>query len=275
MRPIVLVTDSNCDLPAELIDRYGIRVVSSLLNIGGQSYRDGVDISRAEFYARLPTLNPSPTTAAPASGVFDELYRACGDADIISIHIASKLSGFFNAARLGAEASGARVTLIDSEQLSMGFGWQVLAAAEAISAQKSVAEVIDSITHTRQRVKVYAALNTLEYLRRSGRANALVARLGDFLHIKPLVELVGGEVKLMGRQRTFSKALDKLIETVQALGPLERLAILHAHNPEEAHTLVERLAPQSTQAPLVTEIAAVIGTHVGPGAVGVAAVKHA
>lgn len=272
---IALVTDSNCDLPAELIERYGIRVVASILNIGGQSYREGVDITRAEYYARLPSLNPSPTTAAPASGVFEELYRACGEADIISIHIASKLSGFFNAARLGAEASGARVTLVDSEQLSMGFGWQVLAAADAIAAGKSVAEVVDAITRTRQRIKVYAALNTLEHLRRSGRANAVVAVLGDFLQIKPLVELVGGEVKLMGRQRTFSKVLDKLVETVQALGPLERLAIMHANNPAEAQRLAERLAPQSTQPPLVTEIAAVIGTHVGPGAIGVAAVKQA
>jgi DegV family protein with EDD domain len=273
--PIALVTDSNCDLPAELIERHGIRVVSSILNIGGQSYRDGVDISRAEFYARLPSLNPSPTTAAPASGVFEELYRACGQTDIISIHIASKLSGFFNAARLGAEASGARVTLIDSEQLSMGFGWQVLAAAEAIAAGKSVAEVVDAITRTRQRVKAYAALNTLEHLRRSGRANALVAVLGDFLQIKPLVELVGGEVKLMGRQRTFSKIIEKLIETVQALGPLERLAVMHAANPPEAHALAEHLAPQCAQTPLVLELAAVIGTHLGPGTVGVAVVNQA
>src|SRR5215510_13594366 len=105
--PITLVTDSNGDLPGELVERYGIRVISSLLNIEGQSYRDGIDISRADFYARLPSLNPPPTTAAPASGVFEQLYRACGGGDIISIHIASKLSGFLNAARLGAEASGA------------------------------------------------------------------------------------------------------------------------------------------------------------------------
>lgn len=272
---IALVTDSNCDLPAALIERHGIRVVSSILNIGGQSYRDGVDISRAEFYARLPSLNPSPTTAAPASGVFEELYRACGQADIISIHIASKLSGFFNAARLGAEASGARVTLVDSEQLSMGFGWQVLAAADAIASGQSVAEVVNTLAQVRRRIKVYAALDTLEHLRRSGRANAVVALLGEFLQIKPLVELAGGEVKLIGRQRTFGKVLDKLAETVQALGPLERLAIMHANNLTDAQHLAERLAPQSAQAPLVTEIAAVIGTHVGPRAVGVAAVKQA
>src|SRR5262245_3252730 len=156
--PIALVTDSNCDLPRELVERHGIRAVSSLLNIGGQSYRDGIDISRKDFYARLPTLNPSPTTAAPASGVFEELYRSLGALGIISIHIASKLSGFLHAARLGAEASGARVTIVDSEQLSMGFGWQVLAAAEAIADGKSVAEVTDAIRRTRQRIKVYAAL---------------------------------------------------------------------------------------------------------------------
>jgi DegV family protein with EDD domain len=134
--------------------------------------------------------------------------------------------------------------------------------------------VIDAITRTRQRIKLYAVLDTLDYLRRSGRANAVVALLGEVLQIKPLVELSGGEVKLMARQRTFGKALDQLAETVKRLGPLERLAILHAHNPEAAHALAQRLAPHCAQPPLVTEIAAVIGTHVGPGAVGVAVVTQ-
>jgi DegV family protein with EDD domain len=272
--PIILVTDSNCDLPPALIERYNIRVVASLLNLGGQSYRDGVDMSRAEFYARLPTLRPLPTTAAPASGVFEALYRECGDADILSIHIASSLSGFYNAARLGAEASGARVTLIDSGQLSMGFGWQVLAAAEAIAAGKTLAEVVAEVQAIQQRIKVFAVLDTLENLRHSGRANAVVTMVGTLLHIKPMIELTGGQVKLVARQRTRGKAVDTLIVTVNALGPLDRLAVLHACNPTEAEALAQRLAPQSHTPPLLMEIAAVIGTHLGPGAMGVAAVTQ-
>ena len=273
--PIVLVTDSNGDVPAEYVERYNIHVVPSILNLDGQALRDGIDISRAEFYRRLPTLKNPATTATPSAGDFEELYRACGDVDIIAIHLSSKLSGFYNVSRVGAEASGARVTLIDSEQLSMGVGWQVIAAAEAIAAGKSVAEIVEIVADVRRRVSVFAVLDTLEYARRSGRVSHLKALMGELLQVKPILSIINGEVATLGQHRTRSKGLAKVKEMAQALGPLGRLAIMHANALADAQALAEQLAPQSATPPIVLEFTAVLGTHMGPGTVGVGVVKAA
>ncbi|MGH2522092.1 MAG: DegV family protein [Anaerolineales bacterium] len=270
---IHIVTDSTCDIPPELAERYRIHVVPSILNVEGRSYRDGAEISRLEFYARLPGLKSQPTTAAPASGEFESLYRQLGEGEIISIHLAAQLSAMFNAARLGADASGARVTLVDSGQVSMGLGWQVLAAAEAAAAGRPLAEVLATVESVRRRVRVFAVLDTLEYLRRSGRASAVTAVFGQLLQIKPIVEVAEGKVLPVARLRTHAKALEKLIEMVEALGPLERLAVFHTTSPDEVRVLAGRLAPRSAQPPLVGEITAVIGTHSGPGTLGVAGVR--
>jgi len=276
-----LVTDSTADLPAELVERHGIIVVPAVLNLGGRSYRDGIEISRAEFYERLPALRTPPTTAAPAVGEFEAAYAQCGEAEIVSIHIAGQLSGVYNAARLGAEALGKRVTVIDSGQTSMGLGWQVLAAAEAIAAGKPLPEVLAAVESARRRVKVYALLDTIEYLRRGGRASALSAAMSELLQIKLMIELSEGVVSQVTRLRTRHKAVEKLVELTEALGPLERLAVLHAHCPDDAHALAARLAsfgyaqdrPRAAQPPLVVEATSIIGTHVGPKALGIAAVK--
>jgi DegV family protein with EDD domain len=275
MPGIRLVTDSTCDLPSELIERHNILVVPAILNIEGKSYRDGVDISRSDYYNRLPSMKSLPTTAAPAAGEFEAAYRQCGEADIISIHLASQLSGLFNAARLGAEAFGPRVTLIDSGQVSMGFGWQIIAAAEAIASGKPLAEVLEAITSVRKRIKVLALLDTIEYLRRGGRAGAIAAMLGEWLQIKPLIELSEGQLIPVARLRTRGKAIEKVVELVEAFSPLERLAVLHVQSYKEAHALAERLAARAAHSPLVVEVTTVIGTHVGPGALGIAAVKSA
>ena len=273
MLKVRLVTDSTCDLPPDLVLRYGILVVPAVLNMEGKSYRDGVDISRADYYARLPGLKALPTTAAPAAGEFEAVYRECGDAEVVSIHLASQLSAMFNTARLGAEASGARVTLVDSGNVSMALGWQVLAAAEAIAAGKPLAEVVAAVESTRQRVKLFALLDTIEFLRRGGRASAFAATVGELLQIKPMLEVAEGSLIQLAKPRTHGKGVEKLVELVQALGPLERLAVMYATTPAEARSLADRLAPLSPQPPLVVEATTVIGTHAGPGALGVAAVK--
>ena len=271
--PIRLVTDSTCDLPADLVARYGILVVPTVLNVEGNSYRDGIDISRAEFYARLPGWKALPSTAAPAAGEFEAAYQQCGDADILSIHLASQFSGLFNAARIAAEPFGTRITLVDSGQVSMGLGWQVLAAVEAIAAGKLFAEVMAALESVRRRVKLFALLDTIEFLRRGGRASAFAATLGELLQIKPMLEVAEGKLIQLGKPRTRGKGVEKLVERVEALGPLERLAVMYANTPVEAQSLADRLAPCTAHSPLVVEATTVIGTHTGPGALGLAAVK--
>jgi DegV family protein with EDD domain len=273
MPPLVrIVTDSNCDLPPLVAARHAILVVPALLNMGGRAYRDGLDISRREFYQRLPSLRPLPTTAAPSAGDFESAYRACGDAPVVAIHLASKLSALYNAARLGAEPFGGSVTVVDSGSLSMGQGWQVLAAAEAAAAGAGPAEVLAVVRSVQRRLRLLAALDTVEYLRRSGRASAVTALVGEVLQIKPLVEVRDGEVLALARVRTRHKARETLVAHIEALGPLERLAVLHVAAPDDAQVLADRLAPRAAQPPLVVEATAVIGTHVGPGTLGLAAV---
>lgn len=273
---ISIVTDSTCDLPAEMAQRLGIRVIPMAINIEGRSYYDGVDITRAEYYARLPKLKTLPTTAASGAGDFEKAYRACGPGDIVSIHISASFSAVITMARVGAEASGRRVTIVDSQAVTMGLGWQVVAAAEKAAAGGTLAEVVEAAASVRRRAKVLALLDTLEYLRRGGRANALVATLSDMLQIKLLLEVSGGKIAPLARLRTFSRGMDKLVEVADSLAPLERLAVLHANNPAGARTLADRVAhcllPNATPL-IITDVTAIVGTHAGPGAVGVAIVK--
>ncbi len=273
--PVRIVTDSNCDVPADLVARHNLVVVPSLVNFDGRSYRDGVDLSRTEFYQRLPNLRPPPTTAAPSAGEFAAAYRQCGDAPIVSLHVAATFSAILNAARLGAEPFGRQVTLVDSGTFSMALGFQVLAAAEAAERGAGVAEVVAAVNSVQRRLKLLAVLDTVEYLRRSGRASAITATLGNLLQLKPLLEVTAGQVLSLARLRTRAKARASLAARIEALGPLERLAILHVAAAADAETLCGRLAGQLVPAaapPVVVEATAVIGTHVGPGTLAVAAV---
>jgi DegV family protein with EDD domain len=270
-----IVTDSTCDLPPALVERHNIVVVPAALNIDGRTLRDGVDISRGEYYARLPGFKDLPATAAPSAGEFEAAFQECGAAPIISLNLASQLSGLYNAARLAAEAFGPQVTVVDSGQLSMGLGWQVLAAAEAAARGAGPAEVLAAAEAVRRRVKVFAVLDTIEFLRRGGRASAFVAALGGLLQIKPLLEVVEGEVKPVGRQRLRPNAVALMCERLRALGPLQRLAVLHTACAEEAQVLAAQFAAQSAEPPLVVEATTVIGTHTGPHALGFAAVPAA
>ena len=267
-----VVTDSNCDLPPELVARHNIIIVPSVLNMDGRSYRDGPDISRAEFYRRLPQLNPLPTTAAPAAGEFEAAFRSCGSAEIIAVLVAERFSAIYNAARLGAEPFGAQVTLVDSLQVSMGLGWQVLAAAEVATAGGARDEALAAVQAVQRRVVVLAALDTLEYLRRGGRASLLTALVGGLLQIKPLLEVRSAEITTLARVRTRRVVLERLAARARSFGALERLAVLHTAAQEDARALADGLADLTPEPPLIVEATAVIGTHVGPGAVGVALV---
>jgi DegV family protein with EDD domain len=269
---ISLVTDSTSDLPAELASRYNIRVVPSLLAIGEKSYRDGVDMTRAEFYAQLKTFNPLPTTAAPGAGEFEAAFLAAPDGPVISLHTASTLSGLYNSARIGAQSLGERVTVIDTGSLSLGVGWQTLAAAEAIELGAALPQVLEAIASARQRLKVFALLDTLENLRRSGRMSLLRASIASMLQIKPLIELAEGTITAVAQNRAMKKAMADFIGRVKGYGALERLGVMYTDNETLAVEVRDALAGQCPSAPLFIQVAPTIGTHIGPNAVAVALV---
>jgi DegV family protein with EDD domain len=275
---IRVVTDSTCDIPPETATRYGILVVPAYINVGDQSYLDGVELSRQAFYEQLPGYPAPPTTAAPASGTFAESYQKLageGATEILSIHVASSLSGVLNAARLGAEAAEEiPVTLFDSMQLSMGLGLLAITAAKAAYESKPMAEIVQMLEERRSRTHVYALLDTLEYLRRSGRVNWGEFGIGTLLSIKPLVHVYNGEVQMLDKIRTSKRALARMIQCAAELGPLESMALLHTHTPDKLEMFrqeTQHLFP-SAEVPLTVEVTPAIGAHVGPGGLGLACI---
>lgn len=271
---ISIVTDSTADIPAELIEDYHIQVIPNLIMIDGASLRDGLDISRQEFYDRLPWLDPPPTTATASTGTYTETYERLfrqGAHYILSIHPSAKLSGILNAASGAAQSFEEKVHVLDSGQLSLGLGFQVLAAAEAVRQGASLENVLHLLKEMRQRVRLIAMLDTLEYVRRSGRVSWARARLGNLLQFKPFIELKDGSVFSLGETRTRSKGCQRLREFLFRLGSLERLAILHTNAEPDARQFLADLQLNLPVPPLVVNVTTAIGNHVGPNGLGFAA----
>lgn len=273
-KKIRFVTDSTCDIPQDLIKEWGITVVPCFVNYGGNSYADdGVELVRSEFYDLLPSLHPSPTTAAPPPDLAKSLIQPVfEEADhVIIICVPAKLSAVYNSMRLAiSDLPPERVTLIDSGQLSMGMGWQVLVGAEVAQKTGDVQQVIAAIDRVREASQLYAAIATMEYLRRSGRVSSVVAGVGQLLQIKPVVQVVEGDVLSVARVRTFKSATAKLVELIRAEAPLDRLALLHINNPEGIEDLKQQLGDLLPPDVLVRDVTPTLGAHLGLGCLGAA-----
>ncbi|MDK1118456.1 MAG: DegV family protein [Anaerolineae bacterium] len=278
---IGIVTDSTCDLPNNIVNQLGIKVVPAVLVLDGKAYVDGNGITRKEFYTRLPDFKSLPTTSAPSIGEFSERYEKlikAGCDHIISIHAAHQLTNIFNTSRLAAKDFGDRIKVIDSGSLSLGLGFQVLAAAEAALEDVGLDAIYNAIKSTRARQKVIAALDTMKYLKRIGRVHGTKATLAGILSLKPIVALKDGEILSLGTVRTTQQAGARIYKTLQELGPLERLAILHSNAETRALQLLDELMNTIRQSIprkiLMVNVTTVIGTHVGPNGLGFAAVIH-
>lgn len=277
---IGFVTDSTCDLPGTIIEQYELEVIPCILVMDGREYRDGIDITREEFYRQLAALPPSTslTTAAPSIGEFASRYDsllARGCEHILSIHAAGTLTSIIDSARQAAQDFGGRITVIDSTSLTLGLGFQVLAAAEA--AEMGLPAALDAIESTRRRLDIYAALSTMENLKRSGRVPGVVAALGSLLSIKPLIKLKDSEVKAISAVRTSSQGNEKVLDLLLQEGELERLAILHTGAESRAREFLNAVMQKASQSVprdiLMVNVTTVIGTHVGPNGLGFAAVR--
>lgn len=274
---IRLVTDSTCDLPSEVVRQHNITVVPLIITAGGKELRDGVDISRREFYEQLPDFRHSPKTAAPGPEVFREAYErlaAEGADEILSIHISHKLSATIDSARQAAsEAKAAQVTAFDSRQLSLGTGFEVLEAARAAAQGRTLAEILDLLDGQIRRTHVCAALDTLEYMRRGGRMNGAITALGELLQVKPILKMYDGE-PTAERVRTRGGAMKRLRQLIAAHVPYTKAAVLHSGAAERAREFlrhIEDLLP--TGEIWVEEINPVLGAHLGPGVVGFAGIS--
>jgi len=274
---IRIVTDSTCDLPRSIVDRLQITVLPLFINIGKETYLDGVDMSRQTFYQKLPTFKSHPTTAAPGPDVFQQTYErlaAEGATEILSIHIAKMLSAIVNIARVAAkETTAVPVTVLDSGQISLGMGFMVQKAAAAATQGATMMEILNLLEEQGSRTHVFAVIDTLTYLRRSGRMNSVVAGIGSLLQIKPLLKMHQGEAA-SERVRTLSAARKRLVTLLDEVGPVEEAALVHTHaanRAESLHRQAAHLLPGG-EIPSV-DITPVLGAHLGPNAVGFACVS--
>jgi DegV family protein with EDD domain len=276
--PVRVVADSASDLPPDVTSKLDITVVPINVQFGDDVYRDGVDLSTDEFYRRLQTAPVFPKTSAPSPGTFRETYEGLArEAEaIISIHVASKLSATYNAARLACADFGFPVAVIDTETASMACGLLVIKAATAAREGASLAEIEALMKDAIPRTITYGVFSTLEYLRRGGRIGRAQAFVGSLLKLSPILAIRNGEVVPVARVRTRPRANERLCEIVGNLGPIEELAVMHATAPRDADAVADRLSSVYARDRAVrARVGPSMGTYVGPDAVGVSAIWRA
>lgn len=269
------MTDSASDLPQEMADALGIVVVPLHVRFGATELVDREQLGVEEFWRRCAASADLPETAAPSPGAFksafEELFAAGADG-VVCVTLSSKLSATNEAASQAARAMsrGAAVTVLDSFSVTMGQGLMAVAAAEVASDGAGMDRVVAAAESTRDRLTVCGVIDTLENLRRGGRIGGAAAALGTLLSIKPVIEVRGGVVEQESKQRTRAKSLKYLAQKVRSAGPLERLAVLDAQAPDFGEFLGLLGDVGSAKPRMVGEIGPVIGTHAGPGTIGVA-----
>ncbi|GIU84651.1 MAG: hypothetical protein KatS3mg008_1426 [Acidimicrobiales bacterium] len=273
MSAVRIVSDSACDLPGEVADDLEISIVPLTIRFGTEEFVDRVELSAHAFYEKLRKSRDLPQTAAPAPGAFEKTYRelaARGTTAIVSIHLSSDLSATLQSAKTAAAAVADEidVRVIDSRSITAGLGHQVLEAAELAREGASVDAIVDHVMSLIPRTHVVGTLDTLEYLKRGGRIGGAQALVGSMLSIKPILDLSNGVVEEAGKARTRRKALQRLLDFLPPESRIARLAVMHA-DASDIDDFVELLR---TRVPpdrmTVGIIGAVIGTHGGPGTVG-------
>jgi DegV family protein with EDD domain len=269
-----IVTDSTADLPLEFAHALGISVVPLSVIFGEEVCREGVDISQDLFYDKLIHGKEMPTTAAPSVGDFLEVYEPLlkETDEIVSIHLSSKLSATYNNACQAAQVladRGARIEVMDSQVVSLGLSFATLAAARVAREAGDIDRIRAAVDSTVRRIRIYFLLDTLEYVRRGGRIGRARAFLGTMLRVKPLLSLRDGEVHPEERLRTKARAIERLFQIATSYPNIREVAIGYSTNPQEAHDFEQRLAEVMPHVNIwVTRVGPVIGTHGGPGILG-------
>ncbi len=272
-RSFAVVTDSTADLPDEWRHRYGIEVVPLKVLFGKETFRDRVDMTDEQFFARLATSSSLPTTSAPSPGEFAEVYRRLArDHDgCISIHIGEQLSATAEAARVGASSvERFAVNVIDSQTVSMPIAFLCRIAAESSTLAEATAAVQQRVPRSR----VLALLDTLRYVEMGGRVSRAQAMIGTMLDLKPLLLVADREIKPVDRVRTRSRAMGRMVEFFRTEMPVETVAVMHAQAPAEAEQIAAELRRElPDQEVPVGQIGCVLGTHTGPKALGLVYLK--
>lgn len=278
---VAIVTDSTACIPGELVEQYEIEIVPVVFMFGNESYRDGIDMTTAEFYARLRKAKHLPTTSGSLAGPYLEAYRRASQraSSILCITVPPKLSAMFDSARIAVKMArealpGVAIEVLNCGTAAAAHGLVILAAARAAVQGKALNEVIDIAKEVMRRVHLLASLETLRYLVKGGRVPRAAGIAASVLRIKPIFTINEGEARPLTKARTMSgamKSMIKIIEKDTAKGQPLHIAVMHADAPDRANMLKEEISSRFNCVELlVTEFTPVMGVHTGPGLVGVA-----
>jgi len=277
MSKVAIITDSTAYIPPDLIEQYNISVAPLVLIWGEETYEDGVDIQPDEFYTRLENAKVMPSTSQATPKTFHKIYTDLleQDYEILAILISSPLSGtVVSAVQVQAEMPEAPIEIVDSYNTAMALGFQVLQAAKVAEEGANLAECREVAERACEHTGVIFAVDTLEFLHRGGRIGGASRYLGTALKVKPILEVRDGRIEALEKVRTRKKSLVRLTELIgERIDGREpvRLATLHANSPQDAQELLDMAKDQFNPVETVfSEVSPVIGTHVGPGTVGLA-----
>lgn len=278
---VAIVTDTTACIPREQVEQYAIELVPIDVIFGDKVYRDGIDITPAEFYALLKQADTLPTTSGSLPGPFVEAYHKASQraSSILCITISAKFSGMFNSAQLAIEMTkedltGVVIEVLECTTAAVGQGLAVLAAAKAAASGKSLAEVVDTARSVMQRVNLFATLDTLHYLVKGGRVPKAAALASSLLKIKPIFTVSDGEAHPVTNARTNPGAMKRLLKIMGqkvVKGQPLHVAVMHADALDRAITFRNQISSRFNCAELfITEFTPVMGVHTGPGVIGVA-----
>jgi len=277
---IKIVTDSTCDLPAELLRQHDIRVVPINIQFGAETYEEGVTIDQPTFYRKVEEMGIIPTSSQPSAGRFVEVYRqmaAEGVDTILSIHVTAKLSGTYQSADLARQMVADEVTVypFDSACGSAGLGFMALEGARMAEAGESAANILQRWEEIRPRMRILLTLADLRYAQMSGRVGRLQSSLASLLNIKPIVGLEDGLLDVVGQVRTRKKAVERMLALMEeAVGTTEpvNLAVIHAEAEQEGQALLKRARQTfNCQETFIEDLAISLAVHFGPGTLGLVA----
>jgi len=272
---VKIVTDSTSDIPPQVAEDLGICVIPLYVHFGTEVYRDGVDLSASEFYQKLVTSKSLPTTSTISPGEFAKIRDDLSEQtdEILAITISSKLSATYDAVLQGKDMrkkKDCRVEAIDSKYVGMALGLIAIAAAKEALAGANLQQVVDMVKKTLPKVHIRMAFDTLEYVRKGGRIGRAQAFLGTLLSVKPILTLKDGETTPIARERSRSRAIEHLYRFATGFNNIREMAVEYATTPEEATALIQRLDPAFPRERIyISTIGSVLGTHLGPGALGI------
>ncbi|HAQ08647.1 MAG TPA: fatty acid-binding protein DegV [Bacillus bacterium] len=274
MNKIKIVTDSTCDLSAEMIEKLDITVVPLSISINGETYLDKVDLTPEEFILKMKSSSELPKSSQPAAGAFLKVYDELGGQgyDVISIHMSGGMSGTVRSAESAAQMTTANVRVVDSRFISKGLGFQVLEAAYLAAEGKTVDQILERLNIVREQTRLFVVVDTLENLVKGGRIGKGRALIGSLLNIKPIASLEGGEYSPVSKARSHSQvvkflnnqfAADVKGKTIKGVG------LVHAEGLQLASKLKQAIMDSTGYEDInIEDTTPIISTHTGVGAIG-------